>query len=59
MRQVKDRIESPKAANLELRKGTRIQARDYCSKEETRVPGTETVHLGVFTTKQGHRTDCA
>lgn len=56
MTQVKTRLGST-TVHLEARKGTRVQARDYCCKEDTRVIGTEPVHLGIFSTKQGHRTD--
>ena len=56
MTQIKDRLECP-GLHLEIRKGTRVQARDYCCKDDTRIPSTETVHLGKFRTRQGHRTD--
>ena len=35
------RIVADPAAHLEQRRGTRDQARQYCSKEETRKPGTQ------------------
>ena len=44
IKSVQDAIGDPKA-HCELRKGTADQATAYCSKEETRVPGTQpTVH---------------
>jgi len=35
-------------AHLEARKGTRGEAREYCRKEETRVPGTEPFEYGTW-----------
>lgn len=43
--------------HLEPRHGTRDQARDYCMKEDTRVPDTLPVEFGSFKTRQGERTD--
>lgn len=44
-------------AHLEGRRGTRQQARDYCMKADTRMPGTEPTELGQWVDKQGNRTD--
>ena len=71
MGQVKSRLGSDKV-HLEVRKGTRIQARDYARKDDSpyftsfypdwsehggRLVGTKTVERGTFRTKQGCRTD--
>lgn len=34
--------------HLEIRRGTRTQARDYCMKDDTREPGTTFSEFGVF-----------
>lgn len=69
--QVKERLQD-NTLHSEPRKGTRVQARDYCLKDNTpyfevnypewsdhggRIPGTDSVQLGKFRVKQGHRTD--
>lgn len=71
MTQVKVKL-GDNALWLDNRKGTRQQARDYCLKDGTpyfdthyphwethgeRLPGTDSVELGIFRSKQGHRTD--
>lgn len=43
------------SVHLEPRKGTRDQARDYCSKEESRIGGPW--EFGSIPTKKGERTD--
>ncbi len=37
--------------------GTREQARDYCKKEETRVPDTQPIEYGTWISGAGSRTD--
>ena len=34
--------------HIEARQGTREEARVYCMKEESRVPGTEPVEIGLW-----------
>lgn len=46
-------------AHVEKRKGTPTEARLYCRKEATRVPGSLPVELGDFSEGQGHRSDLA
>lgn len=53
---VKQRLEDT-TLHCEKRRGTRLQAREYCMKDETRVIATQYVCLGLFQTKQGDRTD--
>lgn len=44
--------------HMELRRGTREQARDYCRKEQSRMPATDPVELGTFDSGgQGTRSD--
>lgn len=43
--------------HLEKRKGTRDEARKYCMKDESRVPGTNYTEYGKWGTCQGQRTD--
>lgn len=44
--------------HVEARKGTRIQARSYCMKPDTRAPDTDPFEWGVWNEKgQGHRSD--
>ncbi len=45
-------------AHLEVMRGTIIQARQYCMKNETRLPGSEPVEIGNMPS-QGSRTDLA
>lgn len=69
--QLKARL-GDRTLHAEPREGTREAARDYCLKDdspyfsstypdwsdhEPRIPGTETVELGTFKTRQGQRTD--
>lgn len=44
-------------AHCEPRRGTHEQARDYCTKAETRQPGSEPVELGEPVRQAGQRTD--
>lgn len=44
-------------AHFEARRGSREQARDYCKKLETAVPGSVPVELGSFSTEPGKRND--
>lgn len=45
-------------AHLEIRRGSRLQARTYCTKESTRAPGTSPVEFGTFEDhSQGARND--
>ncbi len=46
-------------AHMEPRFGSREQARDYCRKDDTRVPDTEWHELGVWISGRGARTDLA
>jgi hypothetical protein len=43
--------------HLEPRHGTREAARDYCMKEDTRIPDTEPQIYGYFDSQQGKRRD--
>lgn len=43
--------------HLESRKGTRDQARNYCMKQETRLPETEPIEIGEWELTQGSRID--
>lgn len=45
--------------HLEVARGSPAQARNYCTKEETRMPGTEFMEIGVFPelANQGKRKD--
>lgn len=43
--------------HIENKKGTRNQARAYCMKDDTRVPGTEPEEFGRFVETQGKRND--
>jgi hypothetical protein len=51
--------------HVEPQRGSSEQCVDYCSKEDTRIPGTEPVVLGEYrgiegrASRQGHRTDLA
>ncbi len=46
------------AAHVEARRGTREQAREYCLKDDTRVPGEEPAEYGDFVSRgQGRRSD--
>lgn len=69
--QVKSRLDD-QGLHAESRKGSRVQARDYCMKDggawydshypewEThgsRIEGSECIELGTFKSTQGHRTD--
>lgn len=51
---VKDLFDCP-SMHLEVRKGTREQARDYCQKQETTLG--DTVVLGEWVQEKGKRTD--
>jgi hypothetical protein len=44
-----------RTAHLEIRRGTRDEARQYCRKEETRVAGPW--EFGIWISGQGHRSD--
>lgn len=44
-------------AHIEARKGTRLQAYNYCTKEDTRVTPWEKIEIGEFNKTQGQRTD--
>lgn len=52
---IKELFQCP-GMHLEARQGTAAEARDYCMKGDTRVPGTEPLEFGKFT-GQGHRAD--
>lgn len=55
---VRNMFDSICEVHLEPRMGSREQARDYCMKVDTRVPGTAPLEWGVWTpSKQGQRTD--
>lgn len=43
-------------AHIEVRRGTPVQAKDYCQKSESRIFGSHG-ELGTCPTGQGHRTD--
>lgn len=43
-------------SHVEIRRGSPIQARDYCRKSDSRLPGTEPSEVGKQT-GQGHRAD--
>lgn len=43
--------------HLEKRQGTRDQARDYCTKDESRKPDTEPIQFGTYETNPGARSD--
>lgn len=43
--------------HVENKRGTRNQARAYCMKDDTRVPGTEPYEFGQFVETQGKRND--
>lgn len=45
------------SVHVENRRGTRDDARKYCRKDETRVPGTVSEESGVWSTGSGDRTD--
>lgn len=52
------RIFNDNTIHLEGRNGSRESARDYCQKEESRLPECEPVELGTWTeSNQGKRTD--
>lgn len=46
-------------AHLEKARGTPVECRAYCSKEDTRVPGTQPIEFGEFdrVPRQGQRSD--
>ena len=55
--QVQDALGVP-GLYLDRRKGTRDEARGYCMKKDTRVPGTTPTELGTWRkSKQGKRSD--
>lgn len=43
--------------HLEARRGTRVQARDYCLKDESRMEGTDPIQIGTWDQKEGKRED--
>lgn len=43
--------------HIEKRKGTRDEAKAYCSKEDSRVPGSKTIEWGTWIKGRGHRSD--
>lgn len=45
------------SAHIGSRIGSAEQAREYCRKEESRVPGTEPIEWGTFGGNQGQRSD--
>lgn len=58
MKWLKDVIFQTKAVHILVRRGSQDQARSYCSKQETRVEGTNFIELGKFTpeTSETHET---
>lgn len=61
MANVKSKISYLLRSHLELRRGSRQQARDYCVKEDTRIEGPwafgDICLTGELHTNQGHRSD--
>lgn len=58
IKSVQDRLFGGEKVHCEARKGTRDQARDYCRKEDTRVPGTHVHEVGNWNAGgQGARSD--
>lgn len=51
------RIFDDRTLHLEVRRGTRDQARAYCMKEDTRFPGDEPIEYGDWERSQGERVD--
>lgn len=51
------RAKMPPGCHLELSRGTPLENFQYCTKEETRVEGTEPVQFGARSVGQGKRTD--
>jgi len=51
-----------KSAHVEAMRGTRAEARTYCSKADTRIPGLATVYIGdeaLWDVVEGERSDIA
>lgn len=44
-------------SHVEMQKGTNDEARAYCMKAESRVPGAEPIEFGLYCAGQGERTD--
>jgi len=57
MKQVKEELNIGVRYNLERRQGTHEQAKIYCSKEESRKPGTLPLEYGSYNEGRGKRND--